>query len=738
MANCDAPHSLIWQVAIPVPLDRNFDYWPPEAYQAQDIKPGSRVWVPFGNSKKVGIVVSIQSTDASEIEAKRLKRVISVIDAEPLLSDRDLRLLYWASRYYHHPLGEVLSTAFPVGLRRGKLAELPQPVFYALTPQGRQSPIEYLKRAPKQQALLETFRAKPDPLPLSVIADQKAALKTLLQKGFVEATRAEIKTALPAAKPAGLTPNEEQRQAIDAVVTSLGHFSVALLQGVTGSGKTEVYMQIIAEALQRDLQVLVLLPEITLTPQLEQRFQQRFSVPIVCFHSKLTDNQRLHAWLAMQQGQAGIMLGTRSALFTPIRRPGLIILDEEHDSSFKQQEGFRFSARDVAITRGKMLNIPVLLGTATPSFESLFNVERQRYRLLPLSVRAGSAVDPAFELLDIRNKPLQAGLSERLIALIRATLSQGQQVLLFLNRRGYAPVQICHTCGWVSRCGRCDANMVIHVADRRLRCHHCGSEQSLPVSCPACKTGELQPLGLGTERIEETLAALFPEKTVIRLDKDTTQRKGSLEGYLDQIHSGEANIILGTQMLAKGHHFPDVTLVAILDIDSGLFSVDFHAGEKLAQMIVQVAGRAGRADKPGRVVLQTRHPQHPLLTTLIEQGYQAFACMALKERQQAGLPPYTFQALLRVHANDAQSPQLFLQAACKVIGKFNDGQTQILGPVSAPMARRAGQFRFQLLLQSSQRKALHHLLDLSLPELACVKQAKKVRWSLDVDPTDLY
>ena len=682
--------------------------------------------------------MNIMKAGDCRVNLKRLKHVEQVLDTESLLSAKDIQLLQWAGRYYHHSIGEVIAAAFPVALRQGKPAVLPREIRYSLTEQGRQTELAQLKRAPKQQALLGIFQNSGQPLALADIAEHKATLKSLLEKGLLVEQPQEAVNTVTLEKPMGLTANPEQQLAIDTVVSSLGRFSVSLLQGVTGSGKTEVYMQVISEALQHNLQVLVLLPEITLTPQLEQRFRQRFKVPMVCFHSKLNDSQRLNAWLSLQQGYANIMLGTRSALFTPMQKPGLIILDEEHDSSFKQQEGFRYSARDVAIARAKMLNIPVLLGSATPSLESLFNVTRQRYQLLELSSRAGNAIEPVFQILDIRNKSLQDGLSEPLITEIRATLARGQQALLFLNRRGYAPVQICHGCGWVSRCGRCDANMVIHAGEGRLRCHHCGGEQALPKHCPACKTGELQPLGLGTERIEHTLTSLFPGKHLIRLDRDTTQRKGSLEAYLEQINSGQADIILGTQMLAKGHHFPDVTLVAILDVDSGLFSVDFHAGEKLAQMIVQVAGRAGRADKRGRVVLQTRQPQHPLLTTLINKGYRAFAESALQERQQAGLPPYSHQALLRAHASDAQSPQVFLQTVSQLFQHSKCGKTQILGPVSAPMARRAGQFRFQLLLQSAHRKDLHRLLDTVLPQITKLKEAKKVRWSLDIDPVDLY
>lgn len=734
MPNCETSRKLIFKIAVPVPLDGLFDYLAPTGCDLAGIQPGIRVLVPFGKRTQVGVLLAID--DSSAVGSERLKQAIEILDEKPLLSERDLRLLGWASRYYHHPLGEVLAAAFPVALRQGKPALLQRQRFFGLSPQGQQTLPDQLRRSVKQQVLLALLQGAGTAMPGAALIEHKVALKALLEKGLVvEQEPAATANHLSAN---ALPANPEQQAAIDAVVAGLGRFAVLLLEGVTGSGKTEVYMQVIAKVLEQGKQVLVLLPEISLTPQLEQRFQRRFAVNMVSTHSKLTDNQRLQAWLSMQQGQAVIMLGTRSALFTPLRCPGLIILDEEHDASFKQQEGFRYSARDVAIARAKGLNIPVLLGSATPSLESMANVAQGRYQLLHLPNRARQASAPSFQLLDIRNKRMQAGLSEPLLAEIQATLAKNQQALIFLNRRGYAPVQICHGCGWISRCRRCDANLVIHAAERLLRCHHCGSEQALPKQCPACKIGELQALGLGTERIEQTLATLFPDKVIVRLDRDTTQRKGSLETYLEQIHEGRADIILGTQMLAKGHHFPAVTLVAILDIDSGLFSIDYHGSERLAQLIVQVAGRAGRADQAGRVILQTRHPQHPLLDTLLNQGYRAFVQSALNERRQAGLPPFGHQALFRVQAGKAEAPQQFLQAVCQTIAGLNSAKVQVLGPVTAPMARRAGLFRFQLLLQSPQRKELHHLLDRLLPAIYALKESKKVRWSLDVDPLDLY
>jgi primosomal protein N' (replication factor Y) len=742
MAELSGGNAPIFRVAIAVPIYRLFDYLAPDSYEAELVQPGIRLEVPFGKGKKVAFLVGL--VWESELAPDKLKRVLRILDSHSLLSLNDIRLLQWASHYYHHPLGEVFGAAFPVALRQGKSASLTTEKRYELTESGKTLALSQLQRAPNQQNLLKTFQRCQTVLTEAELAaaqeNWRAALKQLMAKGWVrlDPSVTELSGSAALNRDDTIQCNPEQQAAVAAVCQTLDQFGVFLLEGITGSGKTEVYMQIIRTILERGQQVLVLLPEITLTPQLEDRFRRRFAATIALSHSKLTDKERQRAWLAMQQGKCSILLGTRSALFTPLKKPGLIILDEEHDSSFKQQEGFRFSARDVAVVRGKLLNIPVLLGSATPSLESLYNARSQRYRLLQLPNRAGNAIEPVLQLLDIRNKPLQEGLSEPLLAEINNTLAKNEQVLLFLNRRGFAPTLICHGCGWVARCSSCDANLVIHAQEQKLRCHHCGRERHLLKQCPSCCHDGLTPLGLGTERVEKVLSELFPDKSIIRLDRDSIRRKGSLEDYLEQIGQGCIDIILGTQMLAKGHHFPNVTLVAILDVDSGLYSIDFHAAEKLAQMIVQVAGRAGRAEKPGKVILQTRHPEHPLLTTLIRHGYNRFAEIVLEERRQALLPPYSYQALLRVEAADNLKPLGFLKAVKQIAEQLNTGQTNIMGPVSAPMARRAGHYRFQLLLQNNKRPALHALLDALVPAIERMKLAKSVRWSLDVDPVDLY
>ena len=741
--NLPVDKMLILRIALAVPIDSLFDYLPPQnTTKVSELKIGSRVRVSFGSREKTGILVEI--TDTTTFKIEKLKNIKEILDETPLLGKLDIELLQWASDYYHYPVGEVLMSAFPILLRKGRPAKLDRELFYQLTETGKTIDQKNTGRAKKQLALINLFKNSSFPLTTTQISFQidnwHSPFKKILEKQWI--TEAEPIKITPSApkqilSSSAFKANTEQQNAIDCVCESLDQFKAFLLEGVTGSGKTEVYMQIIQQVLISGKQVLVLLPEITLTPQLEARFRKRFAVPVAIYHSKLSNTQRLESWLKMQQGEAAILLGTRSALFTPMLRPGLIILDEEHDSSFKQQEGFRFSARDVSVVRAKTLNIPVVLGTATPSLESFNNSVRGRYQHLRLSERAGKATQPVIQLLDIRNKKMQEGFSEPLLAQISQTLEKDEQVLIFLNRRGYAPVLMCHSCGWIARCHRCDANLVVHFNEKKLRCHHCGQEQILSRQCRSCQSEELRPIGLGTERIEQALQVFFPNSRAIRLDRDTTQRKNQLEQQLQAINSGQAEIILGTQMLAKGHHFPNVTLVAMLDVDSGLFGIDYHAPEKLAQMIVQVSGRAGRAEKPGKVVLQTRKPDHPLLLTLINQGYSHFARSALAERQAAQLPPFSYQALFRVLAMDKQAPLSFLQEIADFL-KSGSHKALVLGPVPAPMEKRAGRYHYQLLVQARHRSGLHDLLDLLMPKIETMKLAKKVRWSLDVDPVDLY
>jgi primosomal protein N' (replication factor Y) len=730
----------VLKIAVPYPLRRSFDYLPPEGVEPSDLRPGVRVKVPFGKGGKIAIGYLLDVGESDCADKPELKQAISILDAEPLISSEDFAIMLWASRYYHHPVGEVFATGFPVSLRQGGPAGVEKERVLCLTEAGRTALAE--PRAPRQAQLLQALGERESGFTLPELNalgwNWRPIAKAIIGKGF--AVHQEAEAALPtwpsACAPPPHSLNPAQQNAVDAVSGALGSYQAFLLEGVTGSGKTEVYLRLVERVLAHGEQTLILVPEINLTPQLEARFRARFAAPMAVFHSGLPGTARSRAWQVMRRGVASILLGTRSAVFTPMARPGLIILDEEHDSSFKQQEGFRFSARDVAMMRARQLGIPILLGSATPSLESLANVLRGRYALLSLPERTGVAVPPAYHLIDIRNQWLNEGLSPALIAQIRATLARGEQALLFLNRRGFAPTLICHACGWVAECKRCDARLVIHSAERILRCHHCGSEQPLPRDCPNCQTADLRPLGLGTERVEQALAKLFPKAKTLRIDRDSTRRKGSLEAMLNQMQAGGVDILLGTQMLAKGHHFPNVTLVGILDVDGGLFSLDFRAGERTAQMIVQVAGRAGREERPGLVLLQTRQPGHPLLRTLVRDGYPAFAAAALRERREAELPPYSHQALWRAEANDAGTPALLLTR----LAEWATAQSEVtvLGPVPAPMHRQAGRYRQQLLLQSAARKPLHELVGHFIRHLPNLPEARRVRWSVDIDPVDLY
>jgi len=730
---------MILKVAVPVPLRQSFDYLPPENTSPEDLQVGARVLIPFGRRQVVGFLVGWDE-DGSDIPRARLKTALAVLDRPALLSPDDWEVLLWASRYYHHPLGETLASAYPVLLRQGRPASRDLPQHLCLTEEGRRA--EAGKRAPRQTLLLDWMRQQESGIPLAELNaldwDWRAPARALIQRGWASIVDVAPTGENPARTPEpALHLNAEQASAFDAVAAALGSYAAFLLEGVTGSGKTEVYLQLVSAVLERGGQAMLLLPEIGLTPQLLERFRRRFAVPIAVFHSGLNEPERLRAWLSVQSGESPILIGARSAVFTPMVRPGLIILDEEHDTSFKQQEGFRFSARDVAVMRARRLGIPILLGSATPSLESLNNAHAGRYRHLRLLRRAGEAQPPGFRLVDIRAQKLKEGLSRPLIDAIGDTLAREEQVLLFINRRGFAPTVICHACGWVAGCRRCDARLVLHAGDEKLCCHHCGHEQPRPRACPACGASDLRPLGLGTERLERALAQQFPGVPALRIDRDSTRRKGSLEGMLEEIHQRRANILIGTQMLAKGHHFPHVTLVAILDVDAGLYSSDFRAGERTAQMILQVAGRAGRAERPGSVILQTRHPQHPLLLRLIREGYPGFAEAALSERQAAALPPFGHQALFRAEATGEPAARSLLERL-RAIAAETGSDVTLLGPAPAPLPRKAGRHRCQLLLQHDARAPLHRLLGHLLDRIDTLPETKQARWSLDVDPLDLY
>jgi len=603
----------------------------------------------------------------------KLKSVEMILDPAPLLSPSILKLCQWAADYYHHPLGEVLLAALPKLLRQKK--------------------------------------SIPEDIPPVAIEEKHSPHEALLL-------------------------NRDQQEIIQAITTSLDCFSVNTIDGVTGSGKTEVYLQIIQKLLDRNQQILVLVPEISLTPQTIKRFRERFSVPIVTLHSQCTEKARLHAWLAARAEKASIVIGTRSAIFTPLPRLGAIIVDEEHDPSFKQHDGFRYHARDLAIWRAHDTKIPVILGSATPSLETLHRSFEGRYRYFNLPERAGGANLPNFHIIDVRRQFLEEGLSQTLLKEIGSHLNAGNQVLLFLNRRGFSPVMLCHACGWMAECPHCDMRLTYHLHPKRLQCHSCDASMPVPQACAKCGDQEVTFLGMGTEKLELALQKHFPDTPIARLDRDSTRRKGTMEKVLKDIQNGVCRLLIGTQMIAKGHHFPNVTLVGIIDSDYGLFSSDFRASERLGQLILQVAGRAGRAMKPGAVWIQTHHPEHPLLQLLTQRNYQQFAKSLLLERQSAALPPFTSLALFHAEAHQAQDAEHFLNHV-KKIARSLDQNISVQGPVPAIMARRAGRHRLQLLMQTPHRQKLQQFLRRLLVSIENFSTKRRIHWAVDVDPVEL-
>jgi len=726
-------------IAVDTPLRRLFDYRVPAAIDVSVLQPGQRLWVPFGKRRAIGILVELRAD--SDVPADKLRAAYELIDVEPVIDPVLLRLLVWSAEYYRHPIGEVLHAALPAALRSGRPAGTTR-VIWELTELGHREALTQLTpRATRLIALAQSLSAGPQDTELlqSTFPGWREAMRKLESKGY--ASSRTLESASPV--NAGTTPRSEipeltpeQQSSVQNIVEALGSFRTLLLQGVTGSGKTEVYLRAIEVVLERSQQTLVLVPEIALTPQLIGRFEARLGSRIAVLHSALTDNERLDAWRAARTGTASVVVGTRSAVFAPLPEIGLIIVDEEHDASYKQQEGFRYSARDLAISRAQRHGVPIVLGSATPSLESLLRVERNPHDRLLLPRRAGNAQPPRVQLVDLRKHGAQQGLATPTLFAIERHLAAQSQVLLYLNRRGYAPVLFCPHCGWSAACLRCDARLTVHRNAHKLVCHHCGAEQTPVDVCPSC-SAQVKPVGQGTERIEETLANLFPNAPLARIDRDSMRRKGELEATLERVQRGDIRLLVGTQMLTKGHHFPTVTLVVVLNADQGLFSSDFRASERLAQSIVQVAGRAGRAERPGEVLIQSEYPDHPLLQQLVSGGYEAFATAALGERNEAHWPPFTRLALLRAEAATPALPFEFLETARATAQRFTD-KVRVLGPASAPMARRAGQYRAQLLLHAPTHAPLQRLLAQLVPELESSPHGKRVRWSVDVDPVELF
>lgn len=735
----------VLRVALDTPLRRSFDYLPPASAGTPDLPPaGARVRVPFGRQRLIGVVLS--SGNDSEVDPGKLKPILEVLDPSPVLDRAALELLTWAAQYYHHPIGEVVAGALPRALRLGAPARELEERWRATDAGMAAAAAGEPRRAPRQRALLSFLLESDGGAGVGAttldaqLGSWREAARALGKRGLIASAQIEtapLAFAEPRLRAAGPLLLPEQSEAVKAVLSGFGRFVAYVLQGVTGSGKTEVYLRLIGHVLEQGKRALVLVPEIGLTPQLLERFRARFDAPMAVLHSALTDAERLSAWRDACSGRARIVLGTRSVVFAPVPDLGLVVVDEEHDASFKQHEGgFHYSARDLAVMRARHAAVPVVLGSATPSLETLQNVAAGRYALLSLPRRAGEAQPPRLALIDLRTSAARQGLSTPAVLSIERHLAEGGQVLVFLNRRGYAPTLLCTACGWIAPCRDCDARLTVHLSAGRLRCHHCGADAPLPERCPQCGFA-VKPVGQGTERIEETLAGLFSGVSIARLDRDAVRRRGDLENVVRRMATGEARILVGTQMVTKGHDFPNVTLVVVLNADQGLFSTDFRAPERLAQTIVQVAGRAGRGAKPGEVLIQTEFPEHPLLTSLLVEGYEGFARAALKERAQAAWPPFSRLAAVRDSAPTAQAALDFLTDA-RALERRPPRGVRLLGPVPAAMAKRAGRYHAQLLIESAERSHLHAFLDAWLPAVERLKSARRVRWSLDVDPIELF
>ncbi len=739
------PPPRVLGVAVPSPLRRLFDYRPAGSPPPGGWAPGLRVRVPFGRREVVGVVMECR--ERSDLPLTELKPVSACLDSAPLPADW-LWLCRFTARYYQHSLGDTLHQAMPVLLRQGRALEGRTRERWQLTAAGRDAPAEALARAPRQAELLAMLAQHPHGLANQAILAQsfsREQLMALAGKGLVDAREEPLTAGTQPdadhllADPA-LPLNREQAVALSTLHERLDAYHPCLLEGVTGSGKTEIYLQLIEAVVGRGRQALVLVPEIGLTPQTLSRFRKRFRVPVVALHSGLTDHERLDAWEAAARGRAPIVIGTRSAIFTPLARPGVIIVDEEHDGSYKQQDGLRYHARDLAVARAHHHGIPLLLGSATPSLESLAKARSGEWRHLPLTHRATRHAPATLELIDLRGRPRQGGLIPPVLDAIRETLAADHQVLVFINRRGFAPTLACHACGWLAECDACDARMTLHRQPPMLACHHCDRRRALPESCPTCGSIDLRPLGSGTERTEETLAGLFPKVPVHRIDRDSTRRRDAFEQILAEVRRGEPCLLVGTQMLAKGHHLPHVTLVVVVNADAGLYASDFRALEQSAQLLVQVAGRAGRAAHPGRVLVQTLHPDDPHLRLLARRGYAALAEQLLEERRAAALPPFRFLALLRLEsAKEEAANELGRRAAGALRDWLTEGELAVdcLGPVPAPMERRQGRYHLQVMLGAERRSALHRACAWLTRWLETTPEARRTRWSLDIDPQTL-
>ena len=726
------------EVLVPIPLMEKFSYLPPKN-NTSSLKQGSRVLIPFGRRTLVGVIWGFVKKDP--FDKRKYKHIKDVLDESPLLDANSISLAEWSSRYYHYPLGEIITYFFPPSIRKGKDAKFRESKYLELTSKGSFLQATDLSRAPSQQKLIELLKEKTE---ISLKSAQAfgisaAVINGLVEKGFIARFSRELSPYKKFENNNLLSSKElnpEQSEAVNAINGAQNKNITFLLDGITGSGKTEVYLQAIQEVIRQGRQALILIPEIGLAPQAEERFREYFGDRVMSFHSAKNDREKVDAWLGASRGLVDIIIGTRSSVFLPMKNLGIIVVDEEHDLSFKQMDKFRYSARDMALYRAKLEKVPVVLASATPSLETLKNAEEDKYKVLKLSKRATGASLPSFQAVDLRGKELFEGLSKELLEASQTELAQGNQVLIFLNRRGYAPSMICKVCGWISNCERCDALMTVHKNPLKLHCHHCEAQKPYPNKCQSCDSNDFLTYGFGTEKIEEFLQNYFPNIKTLRIDSDSTRKKETLNEYFSEIREGKPMILLGTQLLAKGHHFPDVTLVGIIDADSGLFSADFRGSERVAQLMTQVSGRAGRDKKPGRVILQSYCPDHPQIEEIITGSYDKFAKKLLGERKSLKIPPFSFQAKIF-----AESPKSLISRDF-ILNLLNQSKidekirmnVRVIGPLPSVMEKKSGVYRWELSIFSKSRSNLHKYLDVMQSRLYDPKLSKQVRWSIDVDP----
>ncbi|MFK7829641.1 MAG: primosomal protein N' [Congregibacter sp.] len=724
---------LTLRLAVPAPLRTLFDYLPPVDVDPASIKPGSRLRVPFGRRELTAIMVEYSEATATDT---KLRAAIAHLDNEPLLPPSLIALCKWSADYYQYPIGEVFSATLAKTLREGK--ELPRTA-WRLTLRGHGLADHALRRAPSQaRALAELQGGSREHQHLRQQNISSAVLRELENKALIERCEIELLTALPSdpvLRESGPALAQEQSAVLENL--SLQGFGCHLLEGVTGSGKTEIYLRLMEKCLQRGLQTLLLVPEIGLTPQTLARFERRFNTPIAVMHSNLSDGQRLAAWQAARTGHAGIVIGTRSAIFTPMAQLGLIVVDEEHDTSYKQQDGFRYSARDLAIKRAQLDDCPVLLGTATPSLESLHNVQQGRYQHHRLRDRRGQGRLPELLTVDLRGLALNAGISDYLLDAVRDTVERNQQqALLFLNRRGYAPTLQCHHCGWIAGCENCDARLTVHLRKRCLRCHHCAARQPLAQRCPNCESTALLTHGLGTEQTEDYLRSAL-KCPVYRVDSDAMRGRDAMQSLLDIAEQGDPCVILGTQMLTKGHHFPAVQLVGVIDADALLYSADFRGEERMAQLITQVSGRAGRESAGGRVLVQTHYPEDPLFTALQQAEYSSIAAPLLEKRRPGALPPFGHLCMLRADAKQEKDGESFLTAVRRQAQAAMPADCRLIGPLPSSMPRRAGRFRWQIWCLAQTRKSAMQAARQLVQLASDVPRHRDLNWFIDIDPSDV-